>query len=349
MITENIVVRVAHLPPPGPLPADVYEYRREPLKPLAEGEIRIKTIYSTIDAGARGMLDPASNYPMMLKPGNRVFTSAVVGRVVESRHTSYPTDTYVRAMSVTRQKYLTISPERGIAVKPVDPAQGPLHAHIGALGMTGFTAWLGIFMVGKPRPGETVLVSAAAGAVGSVAGQLARAAGARVVGVAGGAEKCAAVVERFGFDACVDYKAKRFADDLAAACPDGVDVYFENVGGEVQRQALKAMNLFGRVVMCGQVAQYDGKGAAEGPNLMPVINKRLTMRGYISSDHLDQLPTFERGAAALVRSGALKPCATITSGLEQLHEAVNSLSAGRNFGQQVHQMSTDPSEAPPKV
>ncbi|MET0248189.1 MAG: NADP-dependent oxidoreductase [Sphingobium sp.] len=342
---EDIVVRVARMPPPGPLAPDVYEYRREPLKPLGNGEIRLETIYATIDAGARGMLDPASNYPMMLRPGNRVYTSAVVGRVVESRHPGFPADAYVRAMSVTRQKYLTIAPDRGVAVRIVDPAHGPLHAHIGALGMTGFTAWLGVFMIGQPRPGETMLVSAAAGAVGSVAGQLAKAVGARVVRIAGGLEKCAAVVERFGFDACPDYRSNGLADALARECPDGVDVYFENVGGAIQRLALSSMNLFGRVVMCGQVAQYDGSGAEEGPNLMPVVNKRLTMRGYISSDHLDQLPVFERGAAALVSSGQLRPCSTVTKGLDQLHAAVNSLTAGRNFGQQVHQMADDPAEA----
>lgn len=345
MTGENIVVRVAHLPPPGPLAADVYEYRREPLKPLADGEIRLESIYATIDAGARGMLDPASNYPMMLKPGNRVFTSAIIGRVIESRNPAYPIDAYVRAMSVTRQKYLTIAPDRGIAVRIVDPADGPLHMHIGALGMTGFTAWLGVFMIGEPRPGETVLVSAAAGAVGSVAGQLAKAVGARVVGIAGGPDKCRAVIDRFGFDACLDYRSDGLAEALGEACPEGVDIYFENVGGAIQRLALSRMNLFGRIVMCGQVAQYDGSGAEEGPNLMPVVNKRLKMQGYISSDHHDQLPLFERGATALVRSGQLKPCATITKGLEQLHEAVNSLTAGRNFGQQVHQMADDPASS----
>lgn len=344
MTGENIVVRVAHMPPPGPLAADVYEYRGEPLNPLGDGEIRLETIYATIDAGARGMLDPQSNYPLILKPGNRVFTSAVVGRVVESRHAGYPIGAFVRAMSVTRQKYLTVAPDRGVAIKIVDPSAGPLHMHIGALGMTGFTAWLGVFMIGEPKPGETMLVSAAAGAVGSVAGQLGRAMGARVVGIAGGPEKCRAVIDRFGFDACLDYRSDTLTDALTEACPDGVDVYFENVGGAIQRIALSQMNMFGRVVMCGQVAQYDGKGADEGPNLMPVINKRLKLHGYLSSDHHDQLPAFERGAAALVRSGQLKPCATITRGFEQLHEAVNSLTAGRNFGQQVHQMADDPTE-----
>lgn len=343
MTNENIVVRVAHMPPPGPLAADVYDYRREPLVPLGDGEIRLETIYAAIDAGARGMLDPKSNYPMLLKPGNRVFTSAVIGQVVETRHADYAIGDFVRAMSVTRQKFLTVNPARGTAVKIVDPADGPLHMHIGALGMTGFTAWLGIFMIGLPRPGETVLVSAAAGAVGSVAGQLAQATGARVVGIAGGAEKCSAVVERFGFDACLDYRSDALAEMLEKTCPTGVDVYFENVGGAIQRLALSRMNMFGRVIMCGQVAQYEGVGADQGPNLMPVINKRLRMQGYISSDHADQLPVFERGVRALVRSGQLKPCATITSGFDQLHEAVNSLTAGRNFGQQVHMMATDPS------
>lgn len=343
MTNENVVVRVAHMPPPGPLAADVYEYRAEPFQVLKPGEIRIETIYATIDAGARGMLDAASNYPLLLRPGNRVYTSGVVGRVVESLDPAYAPGDHVRALSVTRQKYLTVTPKRGMGVRKVDPADGPLHMHIGTLGLTGFTAWLGIFMIGVPKPGETILVSAAAGAVGSVAGQLVKAVGARAVGVAGGPEKCRTVVSRFGFDDCVNYRDDALAEAIDAACPAGIDVYFENVGGAIQKLALARMNLFGRFVMCGQVSQYDGIGGEQGgPNLMTVINQRLSMRGFLSSDHMEMFPAFERGALALIRSDKLTPCATVTKGFDQLHDAVNSLTQGRNVGQQIHQMAEDP-------
>ncbi|MDB5714408.1 MAG: NADP-dependent oxidoreductase [Sphingomonadales bacterium] len=347
MNSENIVTRVGRMPLPGVLTADTYDYRAEPLEALKRGEIRIETIYASIDAGARGMLDPLANYPMLLRPGNRVYTSGVVGQVVESLDPAFSPGDFVRALSVTRQKYLTVDSKRTLGVRKVDPADGPLHIHIGALGMTGFTAWLGIFTIGLPKPGETVLVSAAAGAVGSVAGQIARAIGARVVGVAGGVEKCDAVVSRLGFDACVDYKGDGLSEALDAACPAGVDVYFENVGGILQKLVMGRMNMFGRMIMCGQVSQYDGSGGGRdgGPNLMNVVNRRLNLRGFISSDHMDLFPAFERSVLSLVRSGKLISCATVTKGFDQLHDAVNSLTQGRNFGQQVHQMADDPLNA----
>jgi NADPH-dependent curcumin reductase CurA len=341
---ENIVVRVGHMPLPGALTADAYEYCAEPLEALKPGEIRIETIYASIDAGARGMLDPSANYPMLLRPGNRVYTSGVVGRVIESLDPAFVPGEFVRALSVTRQKYLTVAPKRTLGVRKVDPSDGPLHIHIGSLGMTGFTAWIGTFTIGLPKPGETMLVSAAAGAVGSVAGQIAKAVGARVVGIAGGAEKCSAVVSRFGFDACIDYKSDGLGEAMDAACPVGIDIYFENVGGAIQKLAMERMNMFGRIIMCGQVSQYDGNGGGSegGPNLMNVINRRLNLRGFISSDHMDAFPAFERSALSLVRSGKLISYATVTKGFDQLHDAVNSLTQGRNFGQQVHQMADDP-------
>lgn len=337
---DNIVLRIAKLPPPGPLAADVYEYRVEPMVPLDDGQFRIETIYAVIDAGARGMLD--DGYVMKLRVGSRVPTSGIVGRIVESRNPAFPTGGFARALIMRREKYATIDPARHLGVKLVDPADGPLPMHVGTLGMTGFTAWIGIFLKSNPRPGETVLVSAAAGAVGTVAGQLAKACGARVVGIAGGADKCRAVIETFGFDDCVDYKGSHLDGAIAAACPRGVDVFFENVGGEIQRIAFARMNDFGRVAMCGQIAQYSGAAPEPGPNLMQVVNKRLTLAGFLSSDHLGEMPAFERGMIDLIRTGRLVPHATITPGFDRLHEAVNSLTAGRNIGQQLHQMADDP-------
>lgn len=336
---DNIVIRVAHLPPPGPLAADVFAYDAAPLDPLDEGEVRLESLYGTIDAGTRAMLDPSSNYPMLLRPGNRMPVSAMVGRVVESRHPDYAVGDYARAFMMARQKYVTMNPRTNPGARLLDPADGPLDMHIGALGLTGFTAWLGIFEIGRPRPGETVLVSAAAGAVGSVAGQLAKAVGARVVGIAGGPDKCAAVQRRFGFDACADYKAPDLPGQIARACPAGVDVYFENVGGAVQQAAFGAMNRFGRVAMCGQVSQYAGSGADAGPNLMVVIKQQLRLQGFLSHDYMDRFATFDQGMLQLVRSGALVPQSTITAGFNALHEAVNSLSSGGNIGQQIHRMA----------
>ena len=338
-MSENTLIRVARLPEPGPIDASVFAYETAPLKPLAEGEVRLESLYGTIDAGTRAMLDPASDYVMQLRVGNRMPVSAMVGRVVESRHPDYAEGDYARAFLMTRARYVTFDPRTNPGARRLDPADGPLDMHIGALGMTGFTAWLGVFEVGKPMPGETVLVSAAAGAVGSVAGQLAKAVGARVVGVAGGPDKCAAVCERFGFDDCVDYKAPDLEGQIARACPNGVDVYFENVGGAVQQAAFAAMNRFGRVAMCGQVSQYSGSGVAPGPNLMVVVRQQLTLKGFLSHDYLDRFATFDTGMLKLVRDGTLKPQSTITRGFDQLHAAINSLAGGANIGQQIHQMA----------
>jgi hypothetical protein len=291
------------------------------------------------------MLDDQSDYVLKLRVGSRVPSSGVVGQVVESRNPAYAPGDFVRAMTMTRQKYLTIDPLKHLSVKKVDPSLGPLHMHIGTLGMTGFTAWVGMLQLGRPQPGETVVVSAAAGAVGSVAGQLARAVGARTVGVVGGAEKCGQIRELFGFDEAVDYKSGDLAAAVAAACPEGIDVYFENVGGEIQKVAFELMNDFGRVPMCGQVAQYSGAGSPPGPNLMAVVLKRLRLLGFLAGDHVQDLLKFEAGAMKLVRDGRLKPHATVVSGFENLHEAVNSLTSGRNVGQQIHQMADDPTDA----
>jgi NADPH-dependent curcumin reductase CurA len=338
----NLVARIARLPGPGPLTADVYEYREEPLAPLADGEVRLEAIYATVDAGARGMVDADGSYPLILRVGSRVPASAVVGRVIESRHPGFGPGDFARTVLATRARYLTLDPARRPGVRRVDPAEGPLHMHVGALGMTGFTAWVGMLEIIRPLPGETVVVSAAAGAVGSVAGQLAKAGGARVVGIAGGPAKCARVVDELGFDACLDYKAGDLVRTLGETNPEGVVAYFDNVGGAVLRDVLAAMKPFGRVALCGQVSQYGADERSSAPNLMVAVNKRLRLTGYLSSDHMDRLELFERGVSALVRSGRLRPVATISPGLENTHAAVNALMTGQNFGQQVQQIGPDP-------
>jgi NADPH-dependent curcumin reductase CurA len=342
MPDHNIVVRLARLPDPGPLTSEVYAYVEEPLRPLADGEFRIETLYATIDAGTRASIDTESDYVMKLRVGGRIPASGLAGRIIETANPAWPVGAYVALGGAAREKYLTINLDKHRAVKRVDPAATPLTAHLGILGVTSFTAWVGVSKIGKPKAGETLLVSAAAGAVGSAAGQFGAIAGARVVGIAGGAEKCAFVRDVLGFDDCVDYKAGDVAEAIAAACPDGVDVYFENVGGDIQKAAFSHMNDFGRVAMCGMIAQYSGQGPLPGPNLMGVVLKRLRIEGFLAHEHYDDLPAFEAQAAALLAEGRLRHHVTVVEGLENLHEAVNSLVQGRNFGVQIHQMAPDP-------
>ncbi|MGE0384110.1 MAG: zinc-binding dehydrogenase [Gammaproteobacteria bacterium] len=340
----NIVIRIARQPPPGPLAADTFDYVEEPLAPLADGEIRVESIYAAIDAGSRAALDDQSAYVIKTRPGGRASTSAMVGRVVDSRHPEWRPGEYARVLMTTRQQYVTLTPAQGQVFK-ADPAAGPLAMHAGLLGLTGFTAWVGIFEIGRPKAGETVLVSAAAGAVGSVAGQYARIAGARVIGIAGGPDKCRFVREQFGFDDCIDYKHEDVGAAIERTCPEGVDVYFENVGGEIQKAAFARLNDFGRVAMCGQIAQYSGAGEPPGPNLMQVVLRRLRVHGFLASDHMELLPRFTEETSRWYREGRIRQRTSIVEGMRNLHEAINALVEGRNLGQQLHQMAADPTAA----
>jgi len=345
-LRDNVVVYFNKPAPPGPLSAETFLYATEPLAPLADREVRIEAIYFAIDAGARGMIDDQGPYVLKLQLGDRMLASSMAGRIVESLHPDWPVGVYVRAPMGARQRYVALAPDQTPRLMQIDPSIAPLTAYLGVLGVTGFTAWVGVEIIGRPRPGETVLVSAAGGAVGSAAGQIAKIGGARVVGIAGGPEKCALVKERFGFDDCVDYKAGDLPGQIARACPDGVDVYFDNVGGAVQHAAIAAMRPSGRVVICGQVAQYAGSGSEEpGPNLIVVLMKQLRIEGYLVSHHYDRFPEFAARSLEWLRAGKLHSAASVVSGMQDLHRAINSLMEGRNIGVQLHQVAPDPSQA----
>ena len=339
--TLNQSVRLRRFPAAGPLVAEDFEIVSEPLQPLRDGQIRIRTRYASVDAGHRAMIDPNSDYVVKLAPGDQVPCAGVVGPVIESRHSDFKPGDYALAFTFGAwQKYFVPNAAMGPVLK-VDPALEPLHAYIGVLGLVGFTGYIGIFEIGKPKLGETVVVSAAAGAVGAVAGQLAKIAGARVVGIAGGADKCRFVTEQLGFDACVDYKAGDLDSQLQAACPNGIDVYFENVGGAVLEAVWPQLNVFGRVVMCGQISQYAG-AMPPGPNLFACTLKRLTIRGFLAFDHYDLLPEFQERVGRWYREGQLRHFASVAEGFENAYAAVNNLVSGGNRGKQVIHVSHEP-------
>jgi NADPH-dependent curcumin reductase CurA len=219
---------------------------------------------------------------------------------------------------------------------------------LGVLGMPGFTAYSGLLEIGKPQPGETVVVAAATGPVGSAVGQIARLKGARAVGVAGGPEKCRALLEDFGFDAAVDHRSATFADDLAAAVPDGIDVYFENVGGHVAREVARHYNLYARVPVCGLVADYNATSAPSGPDRLPgfmrlVLAKSLTVRGFIQSEFTrSHGRDFLRDMSGWVADGSVRYREDVVDGLENAPEAFRGMLAGRNFGKVLVRVSDDP-------
>jgi NADPH-dependent curcumin reductase CurA len=338
---ENTVVRFARVPDPGPLTADVFTWEKKPVAPPQEGELLVRTIYLSIDAGSRAQLDDRGDYVIKATIGKVIGSSGAVAEVVESRHPDWRPGDLLATTLARWQRYQTVVPDRQPVFR-VDPKDGPIAMHLGTLGMVGFTAYIGIMEVAKPQPGETVLISAAAGATGALAGQFAKISGARVVGIAGGWEKCAFVKSELGFDDCIDYKHGDIRASIRAACPDGIDVYYENVGGEIQKAAFEQMNDFGRIAMCGMVGQYSGEGEAPGPNLMFMVLKRITMRGFLAGDHMERHQEFIDNATRWYRQGRLKHHATVTKGLENIHEAINSLTAGRNVGKQLCQVGDEP-------
>src|SRR5439155_8449516 len=257
-----------------------------------------------------------------------VIAGRAVGQLVRSNDPAFRTGDYA-AGGYGWQLYSAV-PASGL--RKLDPAEAPISTALGVLGMPGMTAYIGLSDIGQPKAGETVVVSAASGAVGAVAGQLAQKSGARVVGIAGGADKCRYVREELGFDAAVDHRSADLGAALDSACPNGIDVYFENVGGAVQQAVFLRLNDFGRVVMCGMISEYNDREPRPGPNLGAVVRKRLKIQGFIVSDQRHRQAEFRATVAPLVKSGRLKYREDIVDGLDRAPEAFIGLLQGKNFG-----------------
>jgi len=281
----------------------------------------------------RGRMDDRKSYAKPLQPGE-VMTGETVAQVLTSNHPAYVKGDIVLAPTGWRTHALS----DGTGLRKLDPGVAPVTTGLGVLGMPGFTAYSGVRVIGKPQPGDTVVVAAASGPVGSLVGQLAKLAGARAVGIAGGPEKCAFVRDEFRFDAAVDHRAAEFPAQLAAACPSGIDVYFENVGGAIWQAVLPLLNNFARVPVCGLVAQYSGTPKGDGTDRLPatmreVLSKRLTLRGFIYSDFAkEHFSEFLREVGAGVADGRIRYREDIVDGLDKAPEAFIGMLEGRNFG-----------------
>jgi NADPH-dependent curcumin reductase CurA len=268
----------------------------------------------------------------------QVMVGATVGEVVESRHPGLaPGDLVLGAWG-----WQAWGVSDGGLLRTLDPALAPVSTALGVLGMPGLTAYVGLLDIGRPRPGETVVVSAASGAVGSVVGQIARLRGCRAVGVAGSADKCRYVVEELGLAACVSHRDPDLPAALGRACPDGIDVYFENVGGAVLRAVLPRLNPHARIPLCGLVSEYNAVEPPAGPNLRTLLFNRVLLQGFIVSDHLDRLPDFLRDCGAWVRDGRLRYREDVVDGLERAPAAFIGLLEGRNFGKLLVRVGDDP-------
>ncbi len=318
--------------PQGAASVDNFRLVETPLAPLASGEVRVRNHFLSLDPYMRGRMSDAKSYAEP-QPLGEVMIGGTAGEVIESRHPGFAVgDTVVGRFGW--QEYGTSD---GHGLQKVDVSRVPLSAWLGVTGMPGVTAWYGLNRIIVPKAGETVVVSAASGAVGSVVGQLAKRAGCRAVGIAGGPDKCRYVVETLGFDACVDYKAGALADDLAAATPDGVDGCFENVGGAVLDATMARMNAFGRIALCGMIAAYEG---APVPMANPalILRSRLSMRGFIVYEHPDAWPPAIAELTGLVAAKQLHYRESIAHGLERAPEALIGLLKGHNFGKQLVQL-----------
>lgn len=324
--------------PSGPPRESDFEVRQDPLPSPAAGEVLVRTVFLSLDPYMRGRLSDRPSYAAPVQIGE-VMTGETVGEVIASADPRFASGDLVSGArgwsthNLARAETLAKLPR---------PAPAPLSAYLGVLGMPGTTAYSGMTDIGRPKAGETVVVSAASGAVGSVAGQLAKRAGARVVGVAGGPEKCLYVQEELGFDDCVDHRALDLAGELSAACPKGIDVYFENVGGRVQEAVFSLLNPFARVVMCGMVSQYNEAELPPGPNLGFVVGKRVLIQGMIVSDKPERFAEWRALAGPWVADGSLRYREDVVSGLEQAPAALAALLEGGNFGKLVVRVGADP-------
>lgn len=307
---------------------------------LSDGQVVVKHHYLSLDPYMRGRMSDAKSYAEP-QPLDAVMIGGTVGEVVASKHPKFAVGDQVLGMGGWQEYSVVDANVRG-AIHKVDTTHIPLSAYLGSVGMPGVTAWYGLIKIIAPKAGETIVVSAASGAVGSVVGQLAKARGCRVVGFAGGADKCDHVVKELGFDACIDYKAhpdsRSLYKALKEATPDGVDGYFENVGGIILDTVMARMNAFGRIAMCGMIAGYDGQPQPlANPGL--ILVSRLKVEGFIVSEHTEVWPEATKELGTLVATGKMKFRESIAQGIASAPEAFLGLLKGKNFGKQLVKLS----------
>ena len=311
-----------------------------PLQPVADGEVLRRAIYLSLDPYMRGRMRDAPSYAAPVNVGD-VMCGHTVSEVVESRNPAFRAGDIVAGYDGWQQ----YAASNGKELRKLDPRAAPVSTAIGVLGMPGLTAFVGLIDIGQPKTGETVVVSAASGAVGSVVGQLAKVRGCRAVGIAGSAQKCRYVVEELGLDACVNYKTEDLVSALKAACPNRIDIYFENVGGAVFAAVLRLLNRGARIPLCGMISEYNATDDRGGPSLRSLLVNRAMIKGFIVSDHADRMAAFIQEVAPLVREGRIKYREDIIEGLDAAPEALIGLFEGRNFGKMMVRVSPDPTRA----
>ncbi|QPF74985.1 NADP-dependent oxidoreductase [Roseateles sp. DAIF2] len=322
--------------PTGEPSVDNFRLVESAVPELAAGQVLVRHHFLSLDPYMRGRMNEGKSYAQP-QPLDAVMIGGTVGEVVESRNEHFAVGDRVVGMGGWQEYQLVDAHQRGVLQK-VDTRHVPLSAYLGAVGMPGVTAWYGLVKIIDPKPGQTVVVSAASGAVGGAVGQLAKARGARAVGIAGGPDKCRYVVEELGFDACIDYKqhgdVKSLSGALKAACPDGIDGHFENVGGPILDAVMLRANAFSRIAMCGMISGYNGEPIPLAAPQLILVN-RMKVEGFIVSEHMELWPEALKELGGLVATGQLKYRESVAEGLAAAPEAFLGLLKGRNFGKQL--------------
>ena len=321
--------------PPGEPAESDFRVEEVPMPEPKHGEVLVKVAYLSLDPYQRGRMRDAASYAAPVGLGE-VMTGGIVGEVVKSSSPRFGVGEIVEDRLGWQEYAIGGAP----TMRKVDPSLAPISTANGVLGMPGMTAYFGLLEVGQPKPGETIVVSAASGAVGQVVGQIGKIMGCRVVGIAGGAKKCAFAKDELGFDACVDYKAANDLDAaLRAACPNGIDVYFDNVGGEISDAVLRNINFFGRVALCGSISQYNATTPPMGPRLLGTfVGKRVRAQGFIVTDFASRHEAAMRQMGEWIRNGRLKYREDVVQGIDKAPRAFIGMLRGENFGKMLVKM-----------
>jgi NADPH-dependent curcumin reductase len=338
--TKNLQILLSSRPGGEPS-SDNFRLTETEIPKPGFGQMLLRTIYLSLDPYMRGRMNAGPSYAPPVEIGE-VMGGQSICEVVESNLPNYsPGDTVLAGTG-----WQEFSLSNGEKTQKIDRSFGPISYALGVLGMPGFTAYVGLLNIGKPQPGETIVVAAASGAVGSVVGQIAKLKGCRVVGIAGGEQKCRFVKDELGFDACLDHRQSELGENLKAACPEGIDIYFENVGGPVFEAVLPLLNDFARVPVCGLIAHYNAAELSPGPDHQPllmraILVKRLTFQGFIYFDYASQFPDFSKDMKAWLAEGRIKYREDITDGLENAPRELIRLLKGENFGKKIIRVSPE--------
>jgi NADPH-dependent curcumin reductase CurA len=341
MATRNRQIVLARRPQGEPVAEDFHLIESSIATP-GDGQFLARTVFLSLDPYMRGRMNAERSYAEPVAIGG-VMEGGTVSRVEASNHPDFSVGSYV----VGRTGWQQYSLSDGTGMRKLGPAHNPISTALGVLGMPGMTAYTGLLNIGQPKQGETLVVAAASGAVGSVVGQIAKIKGCRVVGIAGGPEKCRYVTEELGFDACLDHRDKDFEAELAAACADGIDIYFENVAGRVLHAVIPHFNFFARMPVCGLISQYNMAELPQGVDHLPllmraILTNRLTVRGFIVRDFMGQQPEFLHHVGRWVRDGRIRYREHRIQGLENAPAALIGMLKGENFGKVIVEVSEAP-------